>query len=100
MKINLYLFDHFDKSVELTSEKGQIIGMVNTSGDLFLSLCELLKKNRKKLHAVKSIEVHYNESSSRTSVRSAFALANALLYSLGLRKVEEWGSPPKPEKFY
>ncbi len=100
MKINLYLFEHFDKSAELISEKGQIIGRINTEGDIFWSLYELLFRTRVKLHAVKSVEVHYNDSSSWTAVRSAFALSNALLYSLGLKKVEDLVYPQAPEKFY
>lgn len=100
MKIILIVSDRFNSSIELRNEDGQIIKNITAPGDIFCSLYELLPRTRNKLRAVKSVEVHYDDSSSWTGVRSAFALSNALLYSLGLKKVEDLVYPQGPLKFY
>lgn len=101
MRIRIHVLDQTNKSIDLLDERGQIVSRVATSGDIFLLFYDLLVSRHINFKTLKSVDVLYSGSVyASTNVRAAFALANALAYSLGLQRIEELIYPSGPKEFY
>ena len=101
MKVVLEISDRFNKSVHIYTDDGKIIDELSSSDkDLFAMLQEVLVRNKLDFKDTKEAEVISQSSSSKTSIKAAYAIANALNYSLGIKKLTQLTFPEKPIEFY
>ena len=100
MNLVFKLGQRFRKTVELCDVQGNLLGAVETDDDLFAAFYGMLAKYQINLGQLLDIRVDSCAESSATSVKAAYALANALSFALGLKKVEELSYPPRPAEFY
>jgi len=101
MKVILQISDHFNKSVQIYSDDGQIIDKLSSpEKDFFALFHEVLVKNKLDFKDTIEISLISQNSSSKTSIKAAYAIANALNYSLGIKKLTQLSFPEKPLEFY
>lgn len=101
MKVVFTVSDRFNKSVQIYSDDGKIIDNISSpERDFFAMFHEVLVKNKFDFKDIREVSLVSQSSSSKTSVRSAHAIVNALNYSLGIKKLEELSFPEKPVEFY
>ena len=101
MKVILQISDRFNKSVQIYADDGKILDELSSSErDFFAMFHEVLVKNKLDFKDTKEVSVVSQSSSSKTSIKSAYAIANALNYSLGIKKLEGLSFPEKPVEFY
>lgn len=101
MKVVLEISDRFNKSVQIYSDDGKIIDELSSpEKDFFAMFHEVLMRNKLDVKDIKEVSVVSQSSSSRTSIKTAYAIANALNYSLGIKKLTQLSFPEKPAEFY
>ena len=101
MKIVFEISDRFNKSVHIYSNDGMIIDKLSSpEKDFFILFHEGLVRNKLDFKDIKEASVVSQKSSSATATKAAYALANALNYALGIKKITQLSFPEKPIEFY
>lgn len=101
MKVVLKISGRFNKSVQIYADDGKFIDSLSSAGmDFFVLFHEVLARNNLDFKDTEEVSVVSQKSSSATTIKAAYAIANALNYALGIRKITQLSFPEKPIEFY
>ena len=92
MKIFIDSTNRFSRKVSLLNPSEKIIGSVEGDDDILVLIDRLLKENKVALSELVEIKAKM-EGESRVGILIGVSAANALNYSLGLKKVNELEYP-------
>lgn len=99
VKIVIRIESRFGKTLEVFNQSGLLVDKASSQEDLFSFLAEMLKKNGISWSNISKVEIAGSER-FLTSLRSAYALGNAIKYALGLIGAENFQFPSDPSGFF